>query len=279
MAIPQTSLRSPTIGPNQGLGEPKGSKASGLAAGEPLIGPSPRPRSGLIFFAIFFAAGLLLGGLAALALMPGLFAALIPAPVQQVNIEVSRSQVSEPSSVPSLFTQPFFIASLVLAFAPWLVAIGVIGTTRLRSSRKSTGAESAKGEPQASTKEVERAVEEPAEEPPAPNQEQGADTPLEDKLEEQPPELPAPEEKVELEEAIKEDEEEEEEDQPVLGDLASLFEEEDTSLASLEALSKGLAEINVEELIGVSSETSRKLLAANTERFNRSVIRDELERL
>ncbi|MBI5033777.1 MAG: hypothetical protein HZB51_24935 [Chloroflexi bacterium] len=58
-------------------------------------------------------------------------------------------------------------------------------------------------------------------------------------------------------------EEESEEQSSGLGDLASLFEEEDTSVGALEAFCKGMAEINIDELLTTGSNILYQLRQGN----------------
>ena len=58
-------------------------------------------------------------------------------------------------------------------------------------------------------------------------------------------------------------EEESEEQSSGLGDLASLFEEEDTSLGALEAFCKGMAEVNIDELLTTATNMLYQMRQGN----------------
>jgi hypothetical protein len=153
----------------------------------------------------------------------------------------------EQSLMDSIFGQGGVWLALALATLPIVAAIGLVVSAKLRSSA-----------------------------PPAQSAELAADTEAE--LEELLADLqldgaggPAPESDVstsvvnsESTHPPQEDEgEEEEEEQPqdsnsILADLASLFEEEDTSLVALEALCKGLPDIAADELLRQSREVLRR---------------------
>lgn len=136
---------------------------------------------------------------------------------------------SDSSGSSSLFDRPVIFLGLILSFAPILVAIVlVVGPLTKKKSQArdalpmldETAEEVAAG---GSLEEIE--IEPESVETPAPNAEtKAAETP----------------------------QEETEQTDPGLGDLASLFEEEDTSLSVLETFCKGMLDVNIEDLRKVS---------------------------
>jgi hypothetical protein len=142
--------------------------------------------------------------------------------------DVMRPPPSETSFLPALVAQPVFVLSLLLSLAPLLAALALVALPYIQSLRKS---------PQ----EEELVAAEPSE---AALEELLADVQIEE------PTAQAVEAQTEQAPAPEEEEEEKQEDQTGgLGDLASLFDEEDTSLSALEAFCKGLAEVNVDALL------------------------------
>ena len=283
MAVSETSLQLQAGGPGQGSGEPQSGIDLSVEAGRVQPGgPSPFQFGTLLKLALWFAGGLLVGGTVLLFLMPGMFNALVSWPILPSRPSAPVNQFSETAFLPSLIGQPFFIISLLLSFAPLLGAAGIIAAPRLRNLMKSAAKQPAPEEPKPSPEQPAAVAEQPAEDQPANTTEEKApDTPLEE-TPEPPPAPPEGQEQEEDEKKEEEEEEEEEEGKPVLGDLASLFEEEDTSLSSLEALSKGLSEIGVDDLVGTSGDTARQLQDANSinaDQVNQAMIHDELARL
>jgi hypothetical protein len=240
-----------------------------------------RGSSFVLMVVIWFLGGLLLGGLAALFLMPGLFSALVsfpfqilssPAPTKILSSPVPSNQFSEPSLIPSLLSQPLFIFSLLLAMAPLLGAVALLVAARLQATRTLPEGKAAVGEEVAKKiEEPAAAAEKPVEEQRPVTEENGGGAAQEEGSEEGPAEQnnaakveeEIPEEEKETEE---EEEEEEEDEKPSLGDLATLFEEDDTSLVAIEALSQGLKDIEVEQLVDITSDMSRMLRDANSSR-------------
>lgn len=147
-----------------------------------------------------------------------------------------RPPPSETSFLPTLVAQPVFVISLLLSFTPLLAAIGLVALPYLQSLHKR----------QAGEEELVTA-EEPSD---AALEELLEDVKLEDPTAQVPGEANQAEGAKEEEKKEEEEEEEKQEDQNNgLGDLASLFEEEDTSLSALEAFCKGMADVNVDTLI------------------------------
>jgi hypothetical protein len=152
---------------------------------------------------------------------------------------------SETSLSASLLNQPIFLVGIFLSAAPLLVAVALIAAPLVRKRGPSAvellaQAEQAELLPGLQTEEplMLRPEEETAE---------GR------KGQEAEPEDTGDKEAAELEEEQPSD----------LGDLISLFEEEDTSLSALEALCKGLPEIGIAELSAGSREVVHRLRAAN----------------
>ena len=137
------------------------------------------------------------------------------------------------SARPSFFTQPAFLASMFLAMGLLLGAIGIMVVPMLRE-RKLTAEE----------------LTAPVDQIDANLEELLADVQigtLEPEVETKPEETP--EEKKE--EILPAETDADADTSSGLGDLASLFEEEDTSLSTLEAFCKGLTEVNIDELLGL----------------------------
>jgi hypothetical protein len=229
----------------------------------------------LTLTALWFAGGLLLGGLAALLLFPGMLPSLVTFPAIPYSPNLSPGQSSPPPQMPSLFSQPEFVVSLLFPLAPLIGVAALIVTGRLREPKEEQVENSSEA------KELNKAAENaatpsdptPGEQAPAP-QENGEGSPA-DGTGEKPvedEESEGEEEDVEDEEKEEEEEEEEEEgekddeedEKPNLGDLTSLFEEEDTSLASLETLSNEQPEVDMDELVNYTGDTLRDLLTANS---------------
>lgn len=149
-----------------------------------------------------------------------------------------RPPPSETSFLPTLVAQPVFVISLLLSFTPLLAAIGLVALPYLQSLRKR----------QAGEEELVTA-EEPSE---AALEELLTDVQLDDPTAQSPIDAAQAEAAANEEENKKEEEEEEEKQDDQnggLGDLASLFEEEDTSLSALEAFCKGMVDVNVDALL------------------------------
>lgn len=158
--------------------------------------------------------------------------------------DVMRPPVSQTSFVPLLMAQPVFVFSLLLSFAPLLAAIAILVVPYIRDRVKPPVIE-------------EIATEEAAQD--AALEELLADVKIEDPAAQG--EAKKDDAAAAEEEQKKAEEEEERQDDSSggLGDLAGLFEEEDTSLSALEAFCKGLAEINVDNLMTNAKETIQTL--------------------
>ncbi|MCL4393798.1 MAG: hypothetical protein M1482_03145 [Chloroflexi bacterium] len=76
--------------------------------------------------------------------------------------------------------------------------------------------------------------------------------------------LPGEEQKEEEKTEDKESEEDAEGQSSGLGDLASLFEEEDTSINALEAFCKGMPDVSVDDLIAKAADVLQKLRQGNS---------------
>ncbi|MBI3913783.1 MAG: hypothetical protein HY327_06310 [Chloroflexi bacterium] len=169
--------------------------------------------------------------------------------------EVLKLPASESSVMPLLVKQPAFLLAIFLAVAPLLGALGITVAPFLR--RRQSPAELALAEltQLAPASETQAIVDEIL-------AEQQAQTPME-----LPPLSAKPLGEGEADEATEDEPEHSEGDQPeegdggLLGDLASLFEVEDTTLAALEALGKGLAEIKVEDLAKSAADVASRFKA------------------
>ncbi|MBI5302742.1 MAG: hypothetical protein HY868_11435 [Chloroflexi bacterium] len=162
-----------------------------------------------------------------------------------------RPPVSQTSYVPLLFGQPAFLLSLLLSLSPMFAALVLIVVPYIRE-RIRPASEHADEEhvvaTEASAAELEALLADVNLDAPV------AGTP--DVVEQKNEDAAKEEEKKKEEE---EEEEEEKQEDGGLGDLASLFEEEDTSLAALENFCKGLPEINVDVLIANAKSAAQTL--------------------
>lgn len=152
---------------------------------------------------------------------------------------------SSSSLLSALFTQPIFLLGIFLSVGIWGAAIVISIAPYVRRA--------------------------PAPVLPAPTllmpSEQPADAVLEEllpdvTLEAAPPDAPKKEEEEEKKNEEPATEEAEEEGSSGLGDLASLFEEEDTSLSALETFCKNLADITIDDLMNKAKELARDLRAS-----------------
>jgi len=174
-----------------------------------------------------------------------------------------RPPVTQTSYVPLLINQPVFLLSLFFSLTPMLVALGLVIGPYVRQQLRAT---EGKNMPAGQTGGVVTGDTLPETDgaPIDPN----APVVGAPDMVEQTPEAggAAPATPTEEEQKKKEEEEEEEEQQQEqdggLGDLASLFEEEDTSLAALENFCKGLPDVNVDVLIANAKETTKSLKEA-----------------
>lgn len=162
--------------------------------------------------------------------------------------------VASTSLQSSLFAQPIFLIGIFLSFTLLLVAIALIAVPV----------------------SLERQA--PADELPPPVE------PLDANLEELLTDVqigaleqtPEKKEEEKKEEEKKEEEKKEEDSDSSaggLGDLASLFEEEDTSLSTLEAFCKGLAEVNIDELLNLGKNIVQRF---KTQRYIPPANKDKL---
>lgn len=161
----------------------------------------------------------------------------------------------EQSLLDSIFNQDGILLALGIAVLPMFIAVGLIVSSQLRAR------------PQAAAGEAALADNEEAE-----LEELLADVQLEnipaggpgEASGQQPDQAAAPGEQPPGQaEATGEEEEEEEEENAVdannpLGDLASLFAEEDTSVAQLEMMCKGLPDISVDDLLTRTRDSLRR---------------------
>ncbi len=143
---------------------------------------------------------------------------------------------AEPPASNPLMSTPVLLLGVLLALAPVVLAGGLVMRPRFRKPREASvtvlaGIAAAEETLQPVVEEVE--IEE--EVAPAPTE----------KPEEKKPEVIVPEEK--------------EEPDPGLGDLADLFEEEDTSMAALEVLCKGMPNVDIEELSKTAAQIVERL--------------------
>ena len=165
----------------------------------------------------------------------------------------------EQSMLASILNQEGVLIALAIATLPMFIAVGLVISSRVKTK------------PGGTTEDGEAAADDDDEE--AELEELLADVQLEagqmgmvigpDGLPEQPgaPGDVPPDQQQQQEEATNEEEESEEsghDPNNPLGDLASLFAEEDTSVAQLELLSKGMPEIDIDELLAKARELVRR---------------------
>lgn len=154
--------------------------------------------------------------------------------------------VTESSLATFIFSQPIMLLSIFLSLAPLLVAFSYVTLPKLRLRMRGEVPEEALGDA-------------------TPSQTQES---LDDLLVEvETGEQTVPGEGQENTEEEKKEEEvaEEEADgqSSGLGDLASLFEEEDTSINVLEAFCKGMPDITVDELLTMGADILHRLRQSN----------------
>jgi hypothetical protein len=145
----------------------------------------------------------------------------------------------------SILTQPIFLVSIFLPVILMLSAMGVIVVPMLRERFIVNPVSLEMSEEDAKLAELLADVQ-------IGTLDQGPDAQAQEKPEEkkeEPP--PAPQDA---------------EDSPSsgLGDLASLFEEEDTSISTLEKFCKGMADIKIEDLAGLSQHVLERFLVNNS---------------
>ncbi len=170
---------------------------------------------------------------------------------KQLAVLAAALRLPEPQTpaLSAFFTRETILIALLFPLIPLFVAIGIVAVPYLRTwNRRRDIAELPLEE--ASAAELEGLL------PDVPVEEQTTAPKEEKKAEEKKP----------TEEADKEEEEQSGE----LGDLASLFEEEDVSLSALENFAKGMAEIVVDDLLKNCRDSVRQLLRMNAAHAKRS---------
>ncbi len=164
-------------------------------------------------------------------------------------------ETAEPLLTGALFSQSGVLFGIVVSTVPLLAALAVLVLPAVRRTvRVVTHGAAAVTEEEAAAIAVAEAEGGGGGEV---LEELVAEVPTEANLEVNPEAKP--------EEAPQSDESEEQAD-PGLGDLASLFEEEDTSIAALEAFCKGMTDVNVDDLHKRGREIVDKLRAFNSQR-------------
>ena len=166
-----------------------------------------------------------------------------------VLADAVRPPVTQTSYVPTLFNQPAFLFSLFLSLTPMFVAFGLVVGPYLRERFRPV--EHGASKSTTDTMSIQEA--EPPIDPNAPVA--GASVAVEPTPEAAAAAAAAAEEEQKKKEEEEEEEEQQQDDSGGLGDLASLFEEEDTSLAALENFCKGLPDVNVDVLISNGKST------------------------
>ena len=171
-----------------------------------------------------------------------------------VLTEALHLPFSESSLVLFIVEQPAIVLGVLVAVIPLLLASGSLTLPRIKRIRKRILK-------RIGVKVVEE--EETA----------AADKPVEESLDEMLAQVQAteaeaataaaPGEQQTEEKKEEKTEEESEEQSSGLGDLASLFEEEDTSIGALEAFCKGMAEINIDELLTTGTNILYQLRQGN----------------
>ncbi len=167
-----------------------------------------------------------------------------------------RPPVTQTSYVPTLFNQPAFLFSLFLSLTPMFVAFGLVIGPYLRERLRTVEHGASKSTTDAmpiQAAETSLDVAAPPIDPNAPVA--GASVAVEPTPEAAAAAAAAAEEEQKKKEEEEEEEEQQQDDSGGLGDLASLFEEEDTSLAALENFCKGLPDVNVDVLISNGKST------------------------
>lgn len=160
------------------------------------------------------------------------------------------------SLLASIFSQEGIIFALAIAALPMFIAIGLVVATRLSARSVSAKGEAGAEDQEADLEELLADVQ--LDEGmigggPGP---EGAVAGAEPGQENKPDEKQPGQEEEEKEEE-EEDEETIDANNP-LGDLASLFAEEDTSLASLEALCKGMPELVIDDMLNTARNILRR---------------------
>lgn len=161
--------------------------------------------------------------------------------------EALRLPTTETSLVSILLSSQIVIIGLVLSVIPLFVAIGMLAAPYLR--RKPPAAEPA--------------VEQAGELTEGTLEELLANVQLEANAAAQEAQKKKEEEEKKEEEKKQE---EEEEQANALGDLASLFEEEDTSISVLEQFCKGMPDISADQLLDTAHDIWKRLRDANARR-------------
>jgi hypothetical protein len=149
----------------------------------------------------------------------------------------------EQSLLESIFGQEGILVALGLAALPMLLAIGIVVLSKFRPANTSEDELGPGSDGEASLEELLSDVELEAL--------GGGESPDQQSQTEAAPGQESPTEEQSPQE---EDEEEDPNSGNPLGDLASLFEEEDTSLVTLEAMSKGLPDYGVEDMLKAARE-------------------------
>jgi hypothetical protein len=170
---------------------------------------------------------------------------------QQVAALAEALKVPLPSSsLASLLGQQTIILGLVVAALPLLLTIGFVVLPLLRGKKAATAEELALEE----LTEEEQAQLAQGEGAPGPGQ-QGEEG--------------APQAKKEEEQVLAAQQEEEE--QGAVGDiLSNLFDDDNPNMERLEALTKGLEDIKVDDLLGLAKELSTGIKRINGQRAGRS---------
>ena len=170
---------------------------------------------------------------------------------QQLNAlaDLLKLPGSDRSLMISLLSQQGLVLSLLIAITPLLAALGLIVIPRLRRRTQA-------GDTLAATDTGEQSD--------AALEELLSDIDLEaqsQQIQEEQQQQTAEEKKAEEEEKKAEEEEEENQDQDggALGDLSSLFEEEDTSLSALETFCKGMLDVTIEDLQNLATDVRLRI--------------------
>jgi hypothetical protein len=150
------------------------------------------------------------------------------------------------SSLLGFVAQPGIVVGILLSAAPLLGALGFVTLPRLRRKRAAELEEMVIGQVVPAEESLDELL---------------ADVDVND-----PAAVVVPgEEKEEEKEDEKPSDEEAEGQSSGLGDLASLFEEEETSISALEAFCKGMPEISVEELITMGANILQRMRQSKPE--------------
>jgi len=164
----------------------------------------------------------------------------------------------EQSLLASILNQEGVLIAMAIATLPMFIAVGLIVSSRIKTKPGGTAEDGEAAADDDEEAELEELL---------------ADVQLEagqmgivigpDGLPEQPGapgDVPPDQQQQQQEEATSEEESGEEGPDPnnPLGDLASLFAEEDTSVAQLEMLSKGMPEVDIDELLAKARELVRR---------------------